>query len=189
MNDVFVGRVSIRAKYKMPNYRRYYIPNSIYFITTVTNKRLPIFKDSKNIQILFNTLKTVRHIKQFDLVAYCLLYDHLHLLIGINEECKYDITNVIHSLKRNFTINYKKIYKITHEVNLWQKRFWDHIIRNENDFKKHMDYIHYNPVKHGITLKPEEYKYTSFNKWVENGFYEKGWGHSEPFDLTDIEFE
>ena len=129
----------------------------------------------------------VRYIKPFDLIAYCLLYDHLHLLIGIREECKYDITNIIHSLKRNFTIDYKKIYKITHETSLWQKRFWDHIIRNENDFKKHMDYIHYNPVKHGITLKPEEYKYTSFNKWVENGFYEKGWGHSQPDDLTDIE--
>jgi len=60
---------------------------------------------------------------------------------------------------------------------------------NENDFKRHMDYIHYNPVKHGITLKPEEYRYSSFNKWVKEGFYEKGWGHTEPEDLKDMKFE
>ena len=173
----------------MPNYRRYYIPNSVYFITTVTNKRLAIFKNNENIKIIFNTLKTVKDMKPFDLIAYCLLYDHLHLLIGIDEKFKYNITQIMHSLKRNFTLNYKNIHKINHEINLWQKRFWDHIIRNENDMKRHVDYIHYNPVKHGITIKPEEYKYSSFNLWVEKGFYEIGWGHSEPDNLKDIEFE
>ncbi len=173
----------------MPNYRRYYVPNSIYFITTVTNKRLPVFKDEINIEIIFNTLNTVRSIKSFDLIAYCLLHDHLHLLIEVGEECKHNITDIIHSLKRNFTMNYKKHYEITHRLNLWQKRFWDHIIRNEDDFQRHIDYIHYNPVKHGIVFMPEEYEYSSYNKWMKNGFYEKGWGHSEPDDLKDIEFE
>jgi putative transposase len=127
--------------------------------------------------------------KPFNLIAYCLLYDHFHLLIGIGEECKYNITNIMHSLKRNFTINYKKMYKITHEINLWQKRFWDHMIRNENDFRKHLDYIHYNPVKHGITLKPEDYTYSSLKIWMKKGFYEKGWGYSQPENLKDVELE
>ena len=173
----------------MPNYRRYYIPNSIYFITAVTNNRLPIFKDEENIKILFNTLNSVRDIKPFDLIGHCLLYNHLHLLLGIGEESKYNITDIMQSLKRNFTINYKKSHKITHGLNLWQKRFWDHIIRDEDDFKKNLDYIHYHPVKHRLTLKPEEYKYSSFNRWMKNGFYEEGWGHSEPDDLKNIEFE
>jgi putative transposase len=173
----------------MPNYRRFYIPNSIYFITAVTNNRLPVFKEDKNIKILFNTLNSVRDIKPFDLTAYCLLHEHLHLLLRIDEESKYNITDIMHSLKRNFTINYKNYYKITHGINLWQKRFWDHIIRDEGGLKKHLDYIHYNPVKHGLTLKPEEYKYSSFNRWIENGFYEEGLGHVEPDDLKNIEFE
>ncbi len=182
-------QISVNYNCKMSNYRRYYIPNSIYFITTVTNKRLPIFKDEKNIQIIFTTLKTVKHMKPFNLIAYCLLYDHFHLLISIGEECKHNITNIIHSMKRNFTMNYKKGHKITHKINLWQKRFWDHMIRNENDLKIHLDYIHYNPVKHGITFKPENYKYSSLNIWMKKGFYETGWGHSEPENMKDIEFE
>ena len=173
----------------MPNYRRYYIPNSLYFITTVTDKRLPVFNNEKNIQIIFNTLHTLKEIKPFDLKAYCILHDHLHLLIGIGETSRYNITDIIHSLKRNFTLNYKKSYNIIREINLWQKRFWDHIIRNENDFKRHIDYIHFNPVKHGITSNPEGYKYSSFNEWAENGFYEQGWGHSEPEDLREIDYE
>ncbi|MCF6150610.1 MAG: transposase [Candidatus Kuenenia sp.] len=181
--------ITINQNINMSNYRRYYIPNSLYFITAVTNNRLPLFKNEKNIQLIFDTLHKVGEIKPFDLRAYCVLHDHLHLLIGIGETSGYNITDIVHSLKRNFTINYKKAHNITHEISLWQKRFWDHIIRNENDFKRHMDYIHYNPVKHKITLSPEEYKYSSFNKWIEKGFYEKGWGHSEPEDLREIDYE
>ncbi len=89
----------------MPNYRRFYIPNSVYFITAVTNNRLPVFKEDENIKILFSTLNSVRDIKPFDLTAYCLLHEHPHLLLGIGEESKYNVTDIMHSLKRKFTIN------------------------------------------------------------------------------------
>ncbi len=89
----------------MPNYRRFYIPNTVYFITAVTNNRLPIFKEDENIKILFNTLNSVRDIKPFDLTAYCLLHEQLHLLLKISEESKYNVTDIMRVLKRNFTIN------------------------------------------------------------------------------------
>jgi len=72
---------------------------------------------------------------------------------------------------------------------LWQRRFWDHIIRDEDDLKMHVDYIHYNPVKHGLVARPEDYPYSSYRYWFERGYYEEEWGHSEPENLKGMDFE
>lgn len=65
-------------------------------------------------------------------------------------------------------------------MNFWQMRFWDHIIRDEVDLQRHLDYIHYNPVKHGWVAKPEDWPHSSFLAWKERGAYTDGWGWSEP---------
>src|SRR5581483_1079711 len=62
------------------------------------------------------------------------------------------------------------------ESNVWQRRFWEHTIRDEDDLKAHLDYIHYNPVKHGLVTCPHAWRYSSFLRWVERGEYEIGWG-------------
>jgi putative transposase len=62
---------------------------------------------------------------------------------------------------------------------LWQHRFWDHVIRNENDYVRHVDYIHYNPVKHGLTPSPFEYELSSINRWAARGYYDRTWGTSQ----------
>jgi putative transposase len=59
---------------------------------------------------------------------------------------------------------------------LWQLRFWDHIIRNEKDMNHHIDYIHYNPVKHGLVKRPIDYEYSSFCEFVAEGYYSSDWG-------------
>ena len=64
------------------------------------------------------------------------------------------------------------------EKQLWQRRFWEHLIRDDADFSRHCDYIHYNPVKHGLCDAPEEWPYSSFHRFVAQGIYEKGWGSS-----------
>ena len=75
------------------------------------------------------------------------------------------------------SINHRK------EKEVWQRRFWEHIIRNENDWQKHMDYIHYNPVKHGLVKSPGDWEHSSFNYWVEKGIYAKNWGSMQPIIL------
>jgi REP element-mobilizing transposase RayT len=60
----------------------------------------------------------------------------------------------MHSLKPNFTKAYKRAIGVTGSVKFWQKRFWEHTIRDEKDFECHLDYIHFNPVKHGLVTKP-----------------------------------
>ena len=59
---------------------------------------------------------------------------------------------------------------------IWQYRFWDHIIRDQNDLNKHIDYIHYNPVKHNLVQNPFEWKYSSIHEFKIEGYYSDDWG-------------
>lgn len=66
----------------------------------------------------------------------------------------------------------------TVEEAVWQRRFWEHEIRSEEDFLRHMEYIHYNPVKHGLVQAPQGWVYSSFRRYMREGVYEPGWGAS-----------
>jgi putative transposase len=78
----------------------------------------------------------------------------------------------------------KRIAKI--QLPLWQKRFYDHLIRDEQDFARHLDYLHYNPVKHGLIRRPEAYPYSSFGEWKTRHVYPDGWGVMEPEEIKDM---
>ena len=71
------------------------------------------------------------------------------------------------------------------EQGVWQRRFWEHLIRNVNDFMKHPDYIHYNPVKHGYAKNPADWEWSSFHRYVKLEWYEKNWGSQEPGEMMD----
>ena len=58
---------------------------------------------------------------------------------------------------------------------VWQPKFYEHTIRDQDDFNKHLDYIHYNPVKHGLVKCPHEWEWSSFHRWVRNDGYPKDW--------------
>ena len=70
------------------------------------------------------------------------------------------------------------------EKAVWQRRYWEHLIRNEEDWRRHMDYIHYNPVKHGLVKSPVEWPYSSFHRYVKHGAYDSDWGAG-----TEIKFD
>jgi len=63
---------------------------------------------------------------------------------------------------------------------VWQARYWEHVIRDETDYRQHVDYIHYNPVKHGYVHKPGDWPYSSFRRCVKAGLYSEEWGRTEP---------
>ena len=167
--------------------RRLYVPNALYFITAVTRWRRPIFANKPDLELLRETMRKVKEIHPFQMQAYAFLPDHFHLLIFVPSIS--DISKVLHSMQRNFTLNYKETHSITHKIKLWQRGFWNHVIRDERDFANHFHYIHYNPVKHGCVLKPEDYPHTSFHEYVKRGWYEIGWGHAEPEMVKSLDFE
>ncbi len=97
-----------------------------------------------------------------------------------------DVSKFLNSFK-GFTG--KKIIDILKlsEKHFWQESSFDHVIRNEEDFKNHYDYIHYNPVKHGIAIRPEDYKFSSFKQAVKKGYYDVGWGYKEPLNVKELD--
>ena len=171
----------------MPNFRRYYVPNAIYFIVAVTKDRQRLFADSAHVDLLFTIVGEVRQRKPFDLLAYSVIPDHANLLL--KPTGKANISRIMLSIQRSFTLRFKALYGITDSLSLWQRRFWDHIIRDEEDLRRHFDYVHYNPVKHGQVSRPEDYPHSSYRHWLEKGFYELGWGHVEPPSVKDMDFE
>jgi putative transposase len=173
----------------MPDYRRHYFPNSYIFITTVTFRRLPLFLQEENILLFNNTLLNVQQLYSFVLYAYVLMPDHFHWIIQLPNNFN-NFSKIVQSFKRNFTLNYKKANHINTSITLWQKRFWDHVIRNEQDLQNHVDYIHWNPVKHNVVEVPSIYKFSSFSKFVDQGFYCEDWGTSEiPHTISTIDSE
>jgi len=171
----------------MPNFRRYYFPEAIYFIVAVTRHRRNVFAQAANADLLYETLRQVRCIKPFRLWAHAVIPDHLNLLIQPTGNV--NISRIMLSVQRGFTLNYKDAYGITDSLSLWQRRFWDHIIRDEEDLQRHFDYIHYQSVKHGLVARPEDYPHSSYRYWLDKGYYELGWGYSEPEDIEGMEFE
>jgi putative transposase len=139
------------------------------------------------VKLLYKTLQEVRHSKPFKLWAYSIIPDHLNLLIQPTGEA--NISQIMHSIRRRFTLSYKGTYETTSALSLWQARFWDHIIRDEEDLQRHFDYIHYQPVKHGLVARLEDYPYSSYRYWLERGYYEPGWGCAEPENIEGMEFE
>jgi putative transposase len=93
------------------------------------------------------------------------------------------------SIKRNFTLNYKSELHITASLSLWQERFWDHVIRDADDLWHHFVYVHYNPVKHGLVDRPEDWPHSSFHFWLEQDYYDLGWGYAEPDHIKDMDLE
>jgi putative transposase len=168
------------------NIRRFYIPDAIYFITSETNKRKQIFSMMENIDLFWQTLTKVQQYYPHELQAFVLLPDHFHFLIK-PIDCNF--SKLFQSFHRNFTINFKVLHSIKTNLTLWQHRFWDHVIRSEKDWQFHLNYIHYNPVKHGYVSRPEDWGSSSFREWVKKGAYMFGWGHTEVDELENAGFE
>jgi putative transposase len=154
----------------MKTLRRIDIPDTLYFITIVTHNRQNILCDDIN---LF-----WRSWHGRDLDAWVIMPDHIHLLVNSGNE---GISHVLHSFKLRYAIGYRKKYG---KSAVWQNRFWDHIIRDQTDLNNHLNYIHYNPVKHGLVKEPFLYSHSSLNKYLSAGMYERNWGV-----IDELEFE
>ena len=166
------------------NFRRYYVPNSLVFITNVVHLREPVFAEPANMELLRTVLRNVKELHPFQMLAYVFLLEHFHILIRPTGASNF--SKIMQSLKTNFTKQYAKQLGIPSGMKFWQKRFYDHVIRDEDDLQRHMDYIHYNPVKHGLVARPEDWPYSSFGEWKKRDAYPDRWGWALPDNLRDV---
>jgi len=162
----------------MPNYRRLFIQNTYVFIVIVTDKRKPILID--NIELLRESFKIAKRSYNFEIFASVILPDHIHLLLR-PENIK-DYPKIIRAIKYNFSKKFNAggiAIPPYAEKQIWQRGYWEHTIRDDEDLYKHLDYIHYNPVKHGLVKNIRDLEYSSFLKFVKIKNYDLDWGSTD----------
>lgn len=158
----------------MPDYRRTGVTGGSYFFTVVTFRRQRFLCDDNVRDALRQGVQQTRARFPFDVDAWVLLPDgdadfgKRWSLIKryVSKQCGY--------LKRDEWMNASK--RKRNESTLWQRRFWEHHIRDERDYEKHIDYIHHNPVKHGYVNKVSDWPYSTYHRYVEKGIYPIEWG-------------
>ncbi|NRD68952.1 transposase [Psychrobacter okhotskensis] len=166
----------------MRSYIRDKTKGGTYFLTmTLSNRKSRLL--TKHVNEFRHAYRLTKQNHDFELNAMVLLPDHIHMLITLAEDSD-NYAVIIASIKTHFSRQIKKSASeiITHsrvrsrERGIWQRRFWEHRIRDDLDYQHHMDYIHYNAVKHGYVTRPIDWSYSTFQKCVEDGFYSTDWG-------------
>jgi putative transposase len=175
----------------MSRYRRSSLAGGTYFFTVVTYRRQTILCDEMMRDALRSAIESVRVSRPFTIDAWVLLPDHLHCIWTLPEGDA-DFSTRWMMIKRKVSIacaaQYERPEWLTaskqkhRESTIWQRRFWEHQIRDDEDYAKHLDYLHYNPVKHGLVDHTKDWRYSSFHRYVKNGLYNENWGLS--FDPT-----
>ena len=120
---------------------------------------------------------------RFEMSAWVILPDHLHMIVDPMDN---DLSGIVRRLKLSFANQYYLQQGMNHGT-VWQPRFWDHIIRDQEDMNRHIDYIHHNPVKHGLVRDPFKWRYSSLDEYHRNGYYTRDWGVKEQV-WTDGDF-
>jgi len=180
----------------MSEYRRVYIKGGTFFFTVVTNGRYPIFNDKSAVDLLKTSFCLVMLVHPFEMDSIVVLPDHLHC-IWILSEGDSDFSTRWRLIKSDLSRNYLAAPKgessssrrMKKERGIWQRRFWEHAIRDEADLNMHRDYIYYNPVKHGLADSPNNWEHSSFNAFVKKGMYPTDWGDVPLEELLDMNLE
>jgi len=168
----------------MSRYRRATAAGTSYFFTVVTYRRQPILCNDAVRDALRVAIEKMRVTRPFVIDAWVLLPDHLHCVWTLpNGDADFSTRWMI--IKRAVSLACREDYRRAdwgtvskrkhRESTIWQRRFWEHQIRDENDFARHVDYIHYNPVKHGYVKCVTDWPYSTFHCYVRDGLYAQGW--------------
>lgn len=172
----------------MSDYRRAIQPGGCYFFTVVTHGRRPWLTEPENIERLRKAFRAVKAVRPFQMDAIVVLPDHLHCLWRLPDGDG-NYAERWRQIKRFVSIDMRAETNHRSEKKLWQRRYWEHLVRDEEDWRRHVDYVHYNPVKHGYAQAPAHWPYSSFTRAVSRGWYDLAWGQQEPVIIAGMNFE
>lgn len=165
----------------MSNYRRARDAGACYFFTLVSHQRLPVLTDAPLRAALRRAIERVRLHRPFVIEAWVLLPDHLHCLwrmpqgdadFGARWSMIKRLTSQAVAVPGTVSLS----RSLRRESGLWQRRFWEHRIRDEDDYQRHLDYLHFNPVRHGLVPRVAGWPWSSFHRLVKEGVYPADWG-------------
>ena len=170
----------------MPQYVRAKFKGSVFFFTVVLAER-PSNLLIEEIDRLRKSYRTVQKSLPFETVAVCVLPDHIHCIWALPEgdadfSARWSLikSGFSRGLDPGMSRSASKMAK--REKGIWQRRYWEHAIRDDVDLERHVDYIHFNPVKHGHVTRVMDWPHSSFHRYVEGGSLAADWGG----DVKDI---
>ncbi len=175
----------------MTEYRRPHVPGATWFFTVNLAQRHGNRLLTEQIDALYSAFDTVRINHPFRMEAVVVLPDHLHCVMALPEGDT-DYSTRWSLIKANFSRLIEKRERITasrekrRERGIWQRRFWEHLIRDQADFNRHVDYVHWNPVKHGWVNRVVDWPHSSFHEYVRRGIYPPDWcGAKDEFAVVE----
>ena len=171
----------------MPKYRRDYLPEHPIFLTWVTYRRAPLLAKPDNISLLRQAVKQTQIEAHFNSIAAFVLPDRLHFIwILPSNDTHY--SKRVGRIKVLFTrvlrgqntqpADLTPSRRQHRESHVWQRRFWEHTLCREAELSHYVDYVHHNPVKHGLVRCPHVWPYSSFHDWVKRSHYPMNWACS-----------
>lgn len=160
-----------------------------FFTVNLAERNKTLLVDE--IDILRATINRVKQNHPFKLDAMVVLPEHLHALMTLPKNDN-DFATRWMLIKSGFSRQLPKRERINDsrqakgERGIWQRRYWEHLIRDERDFSQHVDYIHYNPVKHGHVAAAVDWPYSTIHQYIEQGLVDAGWGHENNDNGVDF---
>lgn len=168
----------------MSRYRRARVAGGTYFFTVVTERRQPVLTHPEVRLALRDAVTLVRGTMPFHIDGWVLLPDHLHAIwtlppgdADFSSRWRLIKRHVTHACGAAYIRNEYRTVRRTAKGHgtLWQHRFWEHLIRDEADFRHHLDYLHHNPVKHRLVAHAADWPWSTFHRWVKQGVYPADW--------------
>ena len=171
----------------MSDYRRYRVPGGTYFFTiNLLERRSDLL--TRHIDVLREAVRRTRLERPLSIDAWVVLPEHMHCIVTLPEGDS-DFSNRIKAIKIRFVRNIPATERRSRtriargERGIWQRRFWEHAIRNDTDYARHMDYVHYNPVKHGHVVFARDWPYSTFHRLMKADLYPADWGAGDAEDF------
>ena len=180
----------------MANYKRVKIAGGTYFFTVNTYDRQPLLIADIVRKSLREAIISTRKTLPFKIDAWVLLPDHLHAIWTLpakdaNFSARWAMIKQYTSRPCRHLWDDRKVSnsrRTRQESGLWQRRFWEHLIRDDGDYEKHFDYIHWNPVKHGYVTRVIDWPYSSFHRYVREEVCPPDWGGCDLGVFKDVKF-
>ena len=161
----------------MSNYRRSYIPGGCWFFTVnLQNRHSDLL--TRHIDHLRAAIACAKRKRPFQINSWVVLPEHMHCIWTLPEGDS-DYSGRWREIKKSFT-------RALAQSQIWQPRFWEHAIRNDEDYRRHMDYVYINPVKHRLVGRVSDWPYSTFHRDVRQGLYPVDWaGHIAEMDAGE----
>lgn len=173
----------------MPQYIRQQAIAGTFFFTLVTQQRIKALDKPVVLKALRESITAMRNRYPLKINAWVILPDHMHFIWTLpaqdsNYARRISVMKIGVSKRLGACLAASKTGQQRRERSIWQRRFWEHRMRDTRDMKRHLDYIHFNPVKHGLVERVGDWPHSSFHEYCQRGLYHPEWGGGSQQDMV-----